>query len=392
MPYNTFINKYGFIEGLESGVRMAKVRDFEFSLIEFAGALGDFGPLNPFTIAYIAITGLDPSGILLAMGLTNIIVGLIYRLPLPVEPQKAVATIALKEKWSPQLIYGTGIGMGLVWLLLVFSRLIKKIAKITPVCVIVGVQLGLMLILLRESVGLILMEPLLTNIALALVSFILVVLLLKNRKLPAGVAIFLLGLGIVFLLNPTLNVKFGFYFPQLSAPSLWDIYTGLLTVGVAQVALTLSNAVLATCLMVNEKFPERRIEEESLAMNMGWMNTIFPLFGGVPMCHGAGGFASQYFFGARTGGAMLMEGMVELFLAFFLADSIATIFAKFPSSIIGVMLFFASLELGKLFMTMRGRFEIALSIAIAVISFFTNLGVGFFAGLMIHSLRRLSKK
>jgi len=121
---------------------MVRVGDFEFSLIEFAGALGDFGPLNPFIIAYIAIIGLDPSGILLAMGFTNIIVGLIYRLPLPVEPQKAVATVALNERWDSSLIYGTGIGMGLVWLFLVFSGLVRKIAKITPMCVIVGVQLG----------------------------------------------------------------------------------------------------------------------------------------------------------------------------------------------------------------------------------------------------------
>jgi len=366
---------------------MVRVKNFEFSLIEFAGALGDFGPLNPFTIAYVAINGLNPSGIMLTMGLTNIIIGLIYRLPLPVEPQKAVATVALNEKWDASLIYGTGIGMGLVWLFLVFSRLIKKIAKITPLCVIVGVQLGLMLILLKESV-----EFIATNIVLALASFVLVLLLIKNRRLPAGIAIFLLGLAIVFLSNPAIHVKVGFYLPQFFVPSPWSIYYGLLTVGVAQVVLTLSNAVLATCLMVNEKFPRQKIGEESLAMNMGWMNTVFPLFGGVPMCHGAGGFASQYFFGARTGGAMLMEGIVELFLAFFLADSIVAVFGNFPLSIIGVMLFFASLELGKLFLTIRGRFEIVLAIAIAVISFFTNLGVGFFIGLLIYYLRKSTKK
>jgi len=110
------------------------------------------------------------------------------------------------------------------------------------------------------------------------------------------------------------------------------------------------------------------------------------------MCHGAGGFASQYFFGARTGGAMLMEGIVELFLAFFLAESIVAVFGNFPLSIIGVMLFFASLELGKLFLTIKGRFEIVLAITIAVISFFTNLGVGFFLGMLIYHLRKTTKK
>lgn len=77
---------------------MVKVGDFEFSLTEFAWALGDFGPLNPFIIAYIAVLGLNPMGVLLAMGLTNITIGLVYRLPLPVEPQKAVGTVAINQK------------------------------------------------------------------------------------------------------------------------------------------------------------------------------------------------------------------------------------------------------------------------------------------------------
>ncbi|MFQ6115961.1 MAG: putative sulfate/molybdate transporter [bacterium] len=329
---------------------MVKLKGFEFSLIEFAGALGDFGPLNPFIIAYIAILSLNPTGVLLTMGLTNIIIELIYKLPLPVEPQKAVATVALNERWGSSIIFGTGIGLGVIWLILVAARLVRKIAKITPISVIVGIQLGLMLILLRESA-----ELIVADVLLALVAFILVLLLIKNRKLPAGIAIFLLGLAIVFFSNPNLNLKFGFYLPQFFTPSFQDMYVGLFTVGVAQLALTISNAILATCLLVNEKFPSRKMKEENLATNMGWMNAVFPFFGGVPMCHGAGGFASQYFFGARTGGAMLMEGIVEIFLAFFLAESIVTVFSRFPQSIIGVMLFFASLELGRLFLTIKKK-------------------------------------
>jgi len=62
------------------------------------------------------------------------------------------------------------------------------------------------------------------------------------------------------------------------------------------------------------------------------------------MCHGAGGFASQYFFGGRTGGAMIMEN-IELIL-------IATI---------------------------------------GIVSFFTNLAVGFFLGVLLYyAIKRLS--
>jgi hypothetical protein len=32
----------------------------------------------------------------------------------------------------------------------------------------------------------------------------------------------------------------------------------------------------------------------------------------MPMCHGAGGLAGQYYFGARTGGTNIIEGVIEI--------------------------------------------------------------------------------
>lgn len=160
----------------------------------------------------------------------------------------------------------------------------------------------------------------------------------------------------------------------------------MLTIVLAQVVLTFSNAILATCLAVNERFPNKRIEEESLAMNMGLMNTLLPFIGGVPMCHGACGFASQYFFGARTGGAMVMEGVSEILLALLLAEPVTEIFKAFPLAIIGVILFFASLELGKYVTKVRKRSELLLITLIGLTSFLINIAVGFFTGLLVYYL------
>lgn len=367
---------------------MVKIGDFEFSLAEFAGALGDFGPLNPFLIGYIALLGLDPFGIFFAMGLTNIILGYVYRLPLPVEAKKAIGAYALEERWSPAQIYLSGLLTGLVWLSLSFSKLIGRVARATPIGVIRGIQLGLMLILLRES-----LELMWTSIPLAIASVIMIILLLRNRVLPGAIAVFLLGLIIAFLSNPNLNVKLGFHSPQLYIPTVSDVSIGLVGVVVAQLVLTFSNAVLATRLAVNERFPRRKITDESLAMNMGWVNTIFSFFGGAPLCHGAGGFAAQYFFGARTGGAMMMEGIAELVLAFLLADSVAAVFGAFPRAIIGTMLLFASVELGKSVVKVREKLEAVVVMVIGAASFFTNLAVGFFLGLALyHSIKSLQRR
>ena len=364
---------------------MVKVRGFEFSLTEFAGALGDFGPLNPFILGYVAILGLNPAGIFLAMGLTNIVLGLTYRLPLPVEAKKAIGTVALNERWNPSQVYISGLLTGVVWLLLSSSRLIKKLAELTPIVVTRGIQLGLMLILLRGSLIFMTSDP-----HLAIISIAIIVLLIKNRFLPSAIAVFSLGLAIVFLSNPHLNVKVGFYLPPIIVPSIQDITLSLLTIVFAQIVLTFSNAVLATCLAVNERFPNQKIKEASLAMNMGLMNTFFPFIGGIPLCHGAGGFASQYFFGARTGGAMIMEGICEIILALFLADSITAVFASFPSSIIGAMLLFTSLELGK-FVVKVGKMDFIIILTIGVISFLVNLAVGFLLGLALYYVVKRTK-
>jgi len=74
-------------------------------------------------------------------------------------------------------------------------------------------------------------------------------------------------------------------------------------------------------------------------MNMGLMNIILPFFGGFPLCHGSGGLAGQYYFGARTGGANIIEGIIEILIGIFLAAPIAGLLALFPKAIIGAMMF-----------------------------------------------------
>jgi hypothetical protein len=65
-----------------------RVGSFEFSLRELAGSMGDFGTLFPLAIGYIVVCGMNPAGFLVMRGLTNIALGLIYKLPMPVQPKE----------------------------------------------------------------------------------------------------------------------------------------------------------------------------------------------------------------------------------------------------------------------------------------------------------------
>jgi hypothetical protein len=65
-----------------------RIKDFEFNLHELAGSMGDFGTLFPLAIGYFAVCGLNPAGLLVMMGLANIVTGIVYHLPMPIEPKK----------------------------------------------------------------------------------------------------------------------------------------------------------------------------------------------------------------------------------------------------------------------------------------------------------------
>src|SRR5512138_663720 len=128
-----------------------RVGGFEFNLRELAGSMGDFGTLFPLAIGYIAVCGLDPAGFLVVMGLANIATGLIYKLPMPIEPMKVLAVVAIAQHWAPSLIYASGFAMGLVWILFAATGIIEKLRKITPASVVRGIQATLGILLAVEA-------------------------------------------------------------------------------------------------------------------------------------------------------------------------------------------------------------------------------------------------
>ena len=148
-------------------------------------------------------------------------------------------------------------------------------------------------------------------------------------------------------------------FPPLTMFDPREVWPVLRDGGLAQIPLTATNAVIATSVLVSQYWPDRRVTERQLSLNMGVMNLIFPFFGGMPLCHGAGGLAGQYYFGARTGGANLIEGVTEISLGLFLGASIAALFAAFPLAIVGAMMFLVGVELVKFARDLRFNRELA---------------------------------
>ncbi|MDQ7794546.1 MAG: putative sulfate/molybdate transporter [bacterium] len=361
-----------------------KLGDFEFNLRELSGSLGDLGTLFPLAVGYVTLCGLHPAGLLVTMGLMNIATGLIYRLPMPVEPMKVIAVTAIAQRWPPSLVYGAAFGAGVVWLVLSVSGVVRALARLTPPGVAAGLQLALGFLLARTGLALAL-----GNWPLALVALGMILGLRRNRQAPAALLLVGLGLGVAAARGELCaGLRWGFALPSLTGFTLAEVWQGMVLAGFAQVLLTLSNAVIATAALIERYWPGRRVPEEKLGLNMGVANLVIPFFGGMPLCHGAGGLAGQYFFGARTGGANIMEGLLEVFLGLFLAGSVAYIFGVFPTGIVGAMMLVVGVELARFGLRLRGS-ELALAAVTAAVALAVNMAAGFGAGLVAgHLFRR----
>ena len=178
--------------------------------------------------------------------------------------------------------------------------------------------------------------------------------------------------------------------PVLGTLSWSDMGTAALLLALPQLPLTLGNAVVATTRENNRLFPERPVSENKLMLSTGVMNVGSAILGGVPMCHGAGGMAAHVRFGARTGGAPIILGLILLVLAMFFSSSIHTLFRMFPAPILGVILMLAAAQLasGPWSTAKRSTNSEKSVIATTALVCLWNVGAGFLVGLLLdHGIR-----
>ena len=71
--------------------------NIRFDRNELSGAFGDIGTDLPLIVGLILVTGLDAANVFLMFGIMQIITGLIYGIPMPVQPLKLVAVIAISS-------------------------------------------------------------------------------------------------------------------------------------------------------------------------------------------------------------------------------------------------------------------------------------------------------
>ena len=338
---------------------------------DVAGVFADLGTVIPLAAGLVLVAGVDAAGFFIAFGLATLVSGFVFRIPMPVQPQKAVAAAAIAEGWRASWVYGASLGIGVLWLILAFTPLLGWIRRAVPGFIARGVQLGLAFTLAVQAITL-----LSASLPLAAVGLLVLGVTLRHRLLGLALA---LVTALVLMPHGTLATALAPSLPAFGLPAAPDVVEGMLRGGIAQMPLTLANAIIATAALSARYFPTADVTERRLAVSTGAMNLFAAVLSGGPLCHGAGGLAAQYFYGARTIWKNIIEGALALTLGLFFAPGLGAFLAAFPVPLLGALLLLVSLELLSSAQGLYG-WQGWIATGMALVAVTANIGVAFLAG------------
>ena len=355
----------------------------------------------------------------MGVGLFYIFSGLYFGVTAPVEPMKVIGAYAIATGISASQIQASSALIGILLLVIGATGAITLIGRYIPQPVIRGVQLSTGILLVSQGVKLMLGEskfqqvmkaaepylsiqtvgPLPIGILIGITLALLTLFLLDQKKLPAALVVVGIGLGLGLVLGThegidqlriTLNLP---HILPFGIPTAVDFSIALFVLALPQIPMTLGNAVMANADLSKEYFGEasKRVTYRGLCLSMGFANIAAFFLGGMPMCHGAGGLASRYRFGARTAGSNIIIGGIFVLLALLLGKHVLAVVYLLPMAALGVLLIFAGSQLALTLLDMNTRKDLFIPLIIVGITLASNLAVGFITGIVLAYLLKSEK-
>lgn len=319
---------------------------------DLGGALGDLGTLLPFLVGFIVVTGVQPTSILLAFGLSMIVVGWRFGVPFPVQPMKAVGAAALAGAMVEGQSMSTVLALaslitGVFWLMAAWSGLAQYLTRFISRDVIHGVVLGLGIALIVAS-----LRRIEGDAVLGVVSVLLALVLLGRGGWLTMPVLMALGWAVGLWRQPEIatalaDTPWALHLPEwqwsgFNQSGVWIAAIGLAT---AQIPVTFGNAILGIVAESRRLFPALVLDEQRAARGTGFMNLLSGGLGAPPMCFGAGGMAAQVACGARTGRAPIFLGSALLLGGLFASGQLTLMLNLLPAGTLGAMLFVAGFSL-----------------------------------------------
>ena len=368
------------------------VKLLRFDRHEISGSLGDMGTFIPLLVGMASLNGLNIASALFFAGVFNVITGITFGIPMAVQPMKAIAAVAISQGLTTNEILSAGIVTGLIIFIFGITRIIELFNRIIPLSVVRGLQLGIGLQLLIKGFTMVLSTKHFfgyDSISIGILSGVLVLLLFFSRRIPGAIVVFVLGLLFLFLKSPNSfsSLKFDVYIPHFVSLSWSDFANGTLKAAIPQLPLTTLNSVIAVCALSWDLFPNKGADTREVSISVGLMNLIGCWFGAMPMCHGSGGLAGQYRFGARTGGSVVFLGVIKILIGIFLGGAALRLLASYPMSVLGVLLIFSGMELALVTRDVKTRTDhFVMIMTTAAIIALSSTAIGFVVGLSLSYL------
>ncbi|GAB2275615.1 TATA-binding protein-associated factor mot1 [Dionaea muscipula] len=415
---------------------------FRSKWAELNGAMGDLGTYIPIVLALTLAKDLNLGTTLIFTGLYNIITGMIYGVPMPVQPMKSIAAVAISNPnfGIPEMM-AAGICTAAILFSLGITQLMEIVYRVIPLSVVRGIQLSQGLSFAMTAVKYIRKEQDLAKsksggnrhwlgldgllLALICACFIMIVngageerkgmdcggggydcnlgdgeIVTRRKKrlrrfifsLPCAFLIFLLGVVLAIVRGPKVvkGFKFGPSHIDIVKISRHSWKEGFVKGTIPQLPLSILNSVIAVCKLSSDLFPSKGFSATSVSMSVGLMNLVGCWFGAMPCCHGAGGLAGQYKFGGRSGGCVALLGMAKLIIGLVLGSSIVKVLDQFPVGVLGVLLLFAGIELAMASRDMNSKEDVLVMLLVTAVSLVgSGASLGFLCGMAAHLLIKL---
>ena len=361
-------------------------------LNEAIGALGDIGTFAPIVLGLVVLAGVDVATVLVFAGLANIVTGLVFKVPIAVQPMKAIAALAIAGTMTAHQVSVAGIIVGLLLLVLVSLGLIEQLNRAIPRSAIRGIQLAVATKLAIKAANLGLFDQVTNSLRpifgadslIVLAVAVGMLLFLRRRPRRAALGLVLMGFIIAALKAPTMldAAHIAIWQPKLILLDDWAV-TGSLRGVLAQMPLTLLNSVFAVSLLAGKLFPTacRQTTPTRMAVSVALTNLLSCPFGAMPVCHGSGGLAGQYAFGARSGLSMVMLGTAKLAIGLLFGSVALAWMQAFPVTVLAVFLLLAGVTLAQASRFWQCRIDLAVGIITVGVYLATGLlPAGFAAG------------
>jgi hypothetical protein len=344
---------------------------------EVTGAIGDSVTVVPLVVAVAVLTDRSLGTILCWFGAVQIVWGLRYGVPVSVEPMKALVALLLAGAITAGEFLLAGLLAGAVLLGLGVTGTLARVGRHVGTATVRGVQFGVALVLfetgVRLGVGDLRAAAVAVGVAAACVA-------VGRREL---VALAVLAVG-----GAVAGARTGVPTPAL--PPVEVVAVGRIdptvrtaAAAASQLAMTVGNAALAASVLLSDYF-DRDVSADDLSTSMGVTNLLAVPLGGLPMCHGSGGIAGKYAFGARTAGANVVLGVGYVVAAVCAVELVAA----YPLAMLGVVLAVVAAGLGRTSLRATDARAIPAVVAVGVVAVVANVGAAFLLGLLIDLRRR----